>query len=201
MISPSGPVKDLDGNVVTDAFGRPGFPNGFSPLATQSLGYTATMLEAGVQVVYLYVYVSDAHDNRSGSGTFGPGEAGYVAQFKQYDTAFGKFFARLTTDGRTWPNTTIAPRITTIAPRIEFLEIEQPKPAGASRPVFFARGSLQPDRNCRDIPSIRVTDFKASGSTKKLSSRPHFVGTHPRHARQSGRRIVEIGPRALRGSA
>jgi hypothetical protein len=52
-ISPSGPVKDLDGNVIADPFGRPGFPNAFSPLATQSLGYAATILEAGVQVVYL----------------------------------------------------------------------------------------------------------------------------------------------------
>lgn len=61
------------------------------------------MLEAGVQVVYLYI--ADAHDNRFGSGTFGPGEAGYVAQLKQYDTAFGKFFARLTADGITKDNT------------------------------------------------------------------------------------------------
>src|ERR1700738_2809285 len=90
VISPSGPVKELDGNVIADAFGRPGFPNGFSPLATQSLGYAATMLEAGVQVVYLYI--ADAHDNRFGSGPFGPRGAGYVAQLKQYDTAFGKFF-------------------------------------------------------------------------------------------------------------
>jgi hypothetical protein len=103
VISPGGPVKDLDGNVIADSFGRPGFPNGFSPLATQSLGYAATMLEAGVQVVYLYI--ADAHDNRFGSGTFGPGEAGYVAQLKQYDTAFGKFFARLTAHGITKDNT------------------------------------------------------------------------------------------------
>jgi hypothetical protein len=102
-ISPKGPVKDLDGNVIADAFGRPGFPNGFSPTATQSLGYAATMLEAGVQVVYLYI--EDAHDNHAGSGTFGPGEAGYVAQLKQYDTAFGKFFARLAADGITKDNT------------------------------------------------------------------------------------------------
>jgi hypothetical protein len=102
-ISPSGPVKDLDGNAIADQFGRPGFPNGFSPLATQSLGYAATMLEAGVQVVYLYI--ADAHDNRFGFGTFGPGEAGYVAQLKQYDTAFGKFFARLAADGITKDNT------------------------------------------------------------------------------------------------
>jgi arylsulfatase A-like enzyme len=103
VISPSGPVKDLDGNIIADAFGRPGFPNAFSPLATQSLGYAATMIEAGVQVVYLYI--ADAHDNRSASGTFGPGEAGYVAQLRQYDTAFGKFFARLTADGITKDNT------------------------------------------------------------------------------------------------
>jgi hypothetical protein len=103
VISPSGPVKDLDGNVIQTAAGNPGFPNIFNPTATQSLGYAATMLEAGVQVVYLYV--SDAHDNRSGPGTFGPGEAGYVAQLKQYDTAFGKFFARLAADGITKDNT------------------------------------------------------------------------------------------------
>ncbi len=103
VISPTGPVKDLDANVIADQFGRPGFPNGFSPLATQSLGYAATMLEAGVQVVYLYI--ADAHDNRFGSGTFGPGEAGYVAQLKEYDTAFGKFFTRLAADGITKDNT------------------------------------------------------------------------------------------------
>ena len=43
VISPSGPVKDLDGNIIADAFGRPGFPNAFSPTATQSLGYAATL--------------------------------------------------------------------------------------------------------------------------------------------------------------
>ena len=103
VISPSGPVKDLDGNVVADAFGQPGFPNIFNPVATQSLGYAATMLEAGVQVVY--VYIADAHDNRTAPGTFGPGEAGYVAQLKQYDTAFGQFFARLAAHGITKDNT------------------------------------------------------------------------------------------------
>lgn len=102
-ISPNGPVKDLDGNVIADAFGHPGFPNLFSPTATQSLGYAATMLEAGIPVVYLYI--ADAHDNRSGSGTFGPGEAGYVAQLQQYNDAFGKFFARLSADGITKDNT------------------------------------------------------------------------------------------------
>jgi hypothetical protein len=45
------------------------------------------------------------HDNRSGPGTFGPGEAGYVAQIKQYDAAFGKFFARLAAHGINQSNT------------------------------------------------------------------------------------------------
>jgi hypothetical protein len=104
VISPSGPVKDLDGNVIKTAAGNPGFPNIFDPVATQSLGYAATMLEAGVQVVF--AYISDLHDNESGTGgTFGPGEAGYVAQAKAYDVAFGKFFARLTADGITKDNT------------------------------------------------------------------------------------------------
>jgi len=35
----------------------------------------------------------------------GPGEAGYVAQLKSYDKAFGQFFARLAADGITTDNT------------------------------------------------------------------------------------------------
>jgi hypothetical protein len=102
VISPSGPIRDLDGNIIQTANGNPGFPNGFNPTASQSLGYAATMLEAGVPVVYLYI--ADAHDNRglaiSGVdpalvGTFGPGEAGYVKQLQSYDKAWGLFFARL----------------------------------------------------------------------------------------------------------
>jgi hypothetical protein len=104
QISPGGPVKDLDGNVIQDASGNPGFPNSFNPSASQSLGYLAAMLESGVPVVY--GYISDAHDNHfTGSGTYGPGEAGYVAQLKAYNDAFGKFFARLAADKITTANT------------------------------------------------------------------------------------------------
>jgi hypothetical protein len=104
QISPSGPVKDLDGNVIQDANGNPGFPNLFNPSAFQTLGYLATMLESGVPVVY--GYIADAHDNHfTGTGTFGPGEAGYVAQLKAYNEAFGKFFARLAASNITTQNT------------------------------------------------------------------------------------------------
>lgn len=107
VISPSAPVKDMDGNIIADSHGNPGFP-GFDPTATQSLGYVAQMLEAGVPVVYLYI--SDAHDNELGAsltteGTFGPGEAPYVQQLATYDEAFGKFFARLENSGITKDNT------------------------------------------------------------------------------------------------
>jgi hypothetical protein len=68
------------------------------------LGYLATILESGVPVVY--GYISDAHDNHfTGTGTFGPGEAGYFAQLAAYNDAFGKFFARLAADKTTARNT------------------------------------------------------------------------------------------------
>ena len=106
-VNPSGPILDLDGKVIADSHGNPGFP-GFDPLASQSLGYVATMLEAGVPVVYFYI--ADAHDNEigpslSGKSTFGPGEAPYVKQLQVYDAAFEKFFARLAADGITKDNT------------------------------------------------------------------------------------------------
>jgi hypothetical protein len=61
------------------------------------------MLEAGVPVVYFYM--RDVHDRFDGTGTFGPDEAGYVAQLKAYDKAWGQFFARLKADGITADNT------------------------------------------------------------------------------------------------
>jgi hypothetical protein len=115
VISPSGPVTDLDGVVITDPFSnKPGFPTNFDPSATASLGYAAKMLEAGVPVVY--TYIADAHDPQrlnipnspptpNSGHAYGPGEAGYVAALKAYDQAFGKFFARLKADGIDETNT------------------------------------------------------------------------------------------------
>ncbi|HEX3395399.1 MAG TPA: hypothetical protein VHS76_01780 [Steroidobacteraceae bacterium] len=98
-----GVVDDLDGNPIADSNGNPGFP-GFDPTASQTLGYVATMLEAGVPVVY--AYIADAHDNHfTFSGSYGPGEAGYVQQLASYNAAFGKFFARLAAEGITRDNT------------------------------------------------------------------------------------------------
>jgi hypothetical protein len=105
-ISPSGPVKDVSGaNTIADSLGRPGFPGFDSMSAANSLGYVAQMQEAGVPVTY--AYISDAHDNHAvGGDAYGPGEAGYVAQLKSYDTAFDQFFQRLDKDGINASNTT-----------------------------------------------------------------------------------------------
>jgi len=103
VISPNGPVTDLNGNVIADSTGNPGFPGFDAMSAGVSLGYVATMQEHGIPVTYSYI--SDAHDNHHGGRAFGPGEAGYVAQLKAYDDAFGKFFARLQRDGITRNNT------------------------------------------------------------------------------------------------
>ncbi|HSS61249.1 MAG TPA: hypothetical protein VLK30_07320 [Candidatus Limnocylindrales bacterium] len=97
VIAPGG-LNDLSGNPIN------GFP-GFGGInASQSLAYTAAMQEHGVPVTYSYI--SDAHDNHNFPfGTFGPGEAGYVAQLHSYDVAFAQFFARLAADGITPRNT------------------------------------------------------------------------------------------------
>lgn len=123
QISPAGPLTDLDGNVITDSHGNPGFP-GFSGIsAAQTLSYVAAMQEHGVPVTY--AYISDAHENhtfniktapavcnsnatdpeRAFGNALGPGDPCYVAQLAAYNDAFGKFFARLDHDGINTSNT------------------------------------------------------------------------------------------------
>jgi hypothetical protein len=110
VINPSGPILALDGSVVANVTSTgtfAGFP-GFDPTASQALGYVATMLEAGVPVIYFYI--ADAHDNQYGASlssetVFGPGESAYVQQLKLYDAAFEAFFARLAKAGITKENT------------------------------------------------------------------------------------------------
>ncbi len=122
--TPNGVLNDLFGNPIgyltigtsgsqpTSSLqnGFPGF-DGMFPGVT--LAYAATMLEAGVPVVY--GYFADAHDhhyatadgvNAQGSAfAYGPGEQGYVNQLKQYDQAFTTFFTRLKNDGIDETNT------------------------------------------------------------------------------------------------
>ncbi len=161
QISPSGPVKDLDGNVIADSDGNPGFP-GFDPTPAQTLGYLATMLEAGVPVVT--GYIEDAHDNNQQalSGVdpnevafFGPGEAGYVKTLAAFDKAFGQFFARLAKDGITKENTLF---IITADENDHFVG-GPPSPAGCdgvTTPCTYAeKGEIDNELN-----SVIATEFK-----------------------------------------
>ncbi len=107
VIKPSGPMTDLNGNVIQDATGHIGFPGFDGMEATVSLSWVAQMQEAGIPVTY--AYISDAHDEHGTAGNihfaYGPGEAGYVQQLHDYDMAFQKFFDRLAADGITKKNT------------------------------------------------------------------------------------------------
>ncbi|HKV83279.1 MAG TPA: hypothetical protein VJN88_01900 [Ktedonobacterales bacterium] len=103
QVSPSGPLTDLFGNVIQDPQGHIGFPGFDGMSAAVSLSYVAAMQEHGVPVTY--AYISDAHDAHPNGPAYGPGQAGYVAALKAYDTAFGDFFARLNHDGINQSNT------------------------------------------------------------------------------------------------
>jgi hypothetical protein len=107
VIDPGGPMTDLNGNVIQDATGHVGFPGFDGMEATVSLSWVAQMQEAGIPVTY--AYISDAHDGHGTAGNihfaYGPGEAGYVQQLRDYDAAFAKFFDRLANDGITKANT------------------------------------------------------------------------------------------------
>jgi len=107
VIKPSGPMTDLGGNVIKDQNGHVGFPGFDGMEATVSLSWVAQMQEAGIPVTY--AYISDAHDAHGISGNihfaYAPGEAGYVQQLHDYDTAFQQFFDRLAADGINKSNT------------------------------------------------------------------------------------------------
>jgi len=107
VIKPSGPMTDLNGNVIQDANGHVGFPGFDGMEATVSLAWVAQMQEAGIPITY--AYISDAHDGHGTSGNihfaYGPGEAGYIQQLHDYDVAFQKFFDRLAADGIDRSNT------------------------------------------------------------------------------------------------
>jgi hypothetical protein len=80
----------------------------FNPQPSQTLAVVETMLKKGIPVVF--AYIADAHDNHEGAklspeATFGPGEAAYVKQLADYNTAFGTFFANLKAAGIDQSNT------------------------------------------------------------------------------------------------
>jgi len=103
VISPGGPVRNLDGKVIEDSYGQAGFPGYDGMTGVNGLAYTLDMQLHGIPVTF--TYLSDLHDNFNGSGPFGPGQAGYTAQLREENAAFGTFFAQLAAHGITKANT------------------------------------------------------------------------------------------------
>jgi hypothetical protein len=99
------PVINGGSTTMTDLLGGSlnGFP-GFDGMFPKVTGaYVAKMLEAGVQVVF--GYISDAHDKHPSGPAYGAGEAGYVAQLKEYEQGLAAFFAELKAQGIDETNT------------------------------------------------------------------------------------------------
>src|SRR5437868_6370676 len=87
-------VRDITGTKdITDQFNQCGFPGFDGMFPRNTLAEVAQMQESGVPVTF--GYLSDAHDAHGLAGeihhAYGPGEAGYVQQLKDYDQSFAQF--------------------------------------------------------------------------------------------------------------
>lgn len=121
QIAPTQPLTDINGNPIVNVSYNfstnmtttvDGFPS-FSLAPQFSLGYVADMQEHGIPVTYAYIITAHRPLPRNPYGyghpedtrDYGPGEAHYVDQLKQYDDAFAAFFKRLAHDGINKSNT------------------------------------------------------------------------------------------------
>jgi hypothetical protein len=103
VISPSGPVRDLNGNVIKDPTGDIGFPGYNGLIGPVGLAYTLDLQTHGVPVTF--TYLSDVHDNWTTGAGLGPGTATYESQLRAENAAFGTFFKDLAVAGITKANT------------------------------------------------------------------------------------------------
>jgi hypothetical protein len=103
LLNPSGPVTNLDGQVIKDSDGNVGFPGYDGMIGPNALAYTLDMQTHGVPVTY--TYLSDLHDSWTTGAGLGSGSATYESQLKQENAAFGTFFAGLAKAGITKANT------------------------------------------------------------------------------------------------
>ena len=103
LLSPAGPVTNLDGQVIKDGSGDIGFPGYDGMTGPNALAYTLDMQTHGVPVTF--TYLSDVHDSWSTGAGLGPGSATYEDQLKQENASFGTFFSQLAAHGITKSNT------------------------------------------------------------------------------------------------
>ena len=103
VISPSGSVRNLDGQVIKDPSGDIGFP-GYNGLdGSNGLAYTLYMQTHGIPVTF--TYLTDLHDNYVTGAGMGPGTPTYESQLRAENAAFGTFFRDLAATGITKANT------------------------------------------------------------------------------------------------
>jgi hypothetical protein len=103
LISPSGPVRDLNGNVIKDSSGDIGFPGYDGLIGPVGLAYTLDMQTHGIPVTF--TYLSDVHDSWVTGAGLGSGTPTYESQLQRENAAFGTFFSRLAAAGITKANT------------------------------------------------------------------------------------------------
>ena len=103
VISPSGPVRDLNGNVIKDPTGDIGFPGYDGLIGPVGLAYTLDMQTHGVPVTF--TYLSDVHDSWVTGAGLGSGTPTYKSQLQRENAAFGTFFSDLAAAGITKANT------------------------------------------------------------------------------------------------
>jgi hypothetical protein len=103
VISPSGPVRNLDGQVIKDSSGDIGFPGYDGMIGPNALAYTLDMQTHGIPVTF--TYLSDLHDSWKTGAGLGSGSATYEHQLRRENAAFGTFFRGLAAHGITRANT------------------------------------------------------------------------------------------------
>ena len=103
VISPSGPVRDLNGNVIKDPTGDIGFPGYDGLIGPVGLAYTLDMQTHGIPVTF--TYLSDVHDSWVTGAGLGSGTPTYESQLRRENAAFGTFFTDLAAAGITKANT------------------------------------------------------------------------------------------------
>lgn len=188
-----GGVTAIDGTTAINAF--PGFDQ--MP-ANNTLGYVAQMLENKVPVVY--GYISDAHAGHThfADRPFGPGEADYVAQLKEYNDAFTRFFARLAKDGITRENTVFV----VTSDEGDHLIAGPPTPAdcdGIHVPCTYAKigevsGNLKGLVATQSSATTSFTVHSDSAPTVYINGNPPQASTTSRDLERAAGTVTAVNP-------
>ncbi len=104
MISPAGPVRNLDGQVIKDSSGDIGFP-GYDGMTAVELARLHPGHADARRPGHHHLPERPARLVNGTGDPFGPGQAGYEKQLKTENAAFGTFFSGLAAHGITTANT------------------------------------------------------------------------------------------------